>query len=723
MASEAPSSSIPSAELRRMIEVAAGAASHRPPPPFGIKEIDEALPGSGLALGAVHEFSEEGPRGGYAACALLFAAGILARLPGPVLWCLHSRDLFAPVLARVGLHPDRIIFCETWKDAEILPAMEEGLRMRGLAGVVGELNRISLTPSRRLQLAAETSGVPALIIRRSAEHLSESNSAMSRWRISPAPSVETHPYRMGRPLWRVELLRCRGASPNSWTVEACNAEGRCALPADVPDRSDWRRNGGAPARELPMVTAIQESNRRVLTSVDDAARKLKLACGMTVAHAQTLVPDLIVEDAKFEEDEAALARLALWCTRYSPLVTPCLPDTIFIDVAGSSHLFKGEAALLKDMHSRLASAQLSARAAIADTPGCAWAVSHCGRDEIVLPGRASEALGGLPIAALRLPDRDIAGLRDVGIERIAQLAALPRASLRQRFSGDVLLRFDQALGATIEVLAPVIPREVPSMTLKFAEPIGNPDDLQRVMKLLCEKLMIDLAARGVGARRLDMVFQRVDNVAQAIRIGTSKPNRDTKHLTKLLAERLVLVEPGFGIEEATLTASWIEALTELQTVGAHVAEAGADVDVSQLVDTLRVRLGNERVFRLSPVESDIPERSARRVAATSRADGATWPKDLPRPARLLSPPEQVQAIAEIPDGPPRFFVWRKVRHRVARADGPERILGEWWLSDQDIGLQRDYYRVETEAGERFWLFRDAPAESGGRWWLHGLGEA
>jgi protein ImuB len=484
-----------------------------------------------------------------------------------------------------------------------------------------------------------------------------------------------------------------------------------------------RRNGGAPARELPMVTAIQESNRRILTSVDDAALKLKLACGMTVAHAQTLVPDLIVEEAKPEEDEAALWRLALWCTRYSPLVTPCPPDTVFIDVAGSSHLFKGEAALLKDMHTRLASAQLSARAAVADTPGCAWAVSHYGRDDVVSPGRSSEALGSLPIAALRLPEQEIIGLRDVGIERIAQLAKLPRASLRQRFSGDVLLRFDQALGATVEVLAPIIPREVPRLTLKFAEPIGNPDDLQRVMELLSEKLMIDLAARGVGARRLDMVFQRVDNVAQAIRIGTSKPNRDAKHLTKLLAERLVLVEPGFGIEEATLTASWIEALTERQTVGVHVAEAGSEVDVSQLVDTLRVRLGNERVFRLAPVESDIPERSARRVAATNRMDGATWPQDLPRPARLLSPPEQVQAIAEIPDSPPRFFVWRKVRHRVARADGPERILGEWWLSDQDIGLQRDYYRVETEAGERFWLFRDAPAEKGGRWWLHGLGEA
>src|ERR1700748_1021047 len=173
----ANSSSIPLAELRWIMEAAAGHPAHPDVLPFGIEAIDTALPGGGLALGAVHEFSEDGPRGGYAACAVLFAAGILARLPGPVLWCLHSRDLFAPALARVGLHPDRIIFCETWKDAEILPAMEEGLRLRGLAGVVGELNRISLTPSRRLQLVAETTVVPALIIRRSSEHLSESAGA------------------------------------------------------------------------------------------------------------------------------------------------------------------------------------------------------------------------------------------------------------------------------------------------------------------------------------------------------------------------------------------------------------------------------------------------------------------------------------------------------------------------------------------------------------------
>src|ERR1043166_7242429 len=155
MGQPAPSSRL--AELRQLIEGASGAVD-RGDLRFGIEAVYRALPGNGLALGALHEIFEGGPRGNYAANATLFAAGILARLQGPVLWCLHSRDLFAPALARVGLHPDRIIFCETWKDAEILPAMEESLR--GLAGVVGDLSRISLTPSRRLQLAAETSACP-----------------------------------------------------------------------------------------------------------------------------------------------------------------------------------------------------------------------------------------------------------------------------------------------------------------------------------------------------------------------------------------------------------------------------------------------------------------------------------------------------------------------------------------------------------------------------------
>ena len=232
------------AELRQQIERASSPTRARTILPFGLAAVDSVLPSGGLALGAVHELCEGGSDAWRAPLATLFAAGILARIPGPVLWCLHSRDLFAPALARVGLHPDRVIYCETWQDADVLPAMEEGLRHGGLAGVVGELVRLPLTPSRRLQLAAEASGVIAFALRRSGSSADEANACFSRWRISPAPSGPMVDFDMGRARWRLDLLRCRGAEANTFTVEACDATGRLAVPADLGDRSpqapEWR---------------------------------------------------------------------------------------------------------------------------------------------------------------------------------------------------------------------------------------------------------------------------------------------------------------------------------------------------------------------------------------------------------------------------------------------------------------------------------------------------
>jgi protein ImuB len=463
--------------------------------------------------------------------------------------------------------------------------------------------------------------------------------------------------------------------------------------------------------------------RRVLAAVDEAAARSGLERGMTVTHAQSLVPGLIVVDAAPADDKAGLTRLALWCTMYSPLVTPDPPDGVFVDVAGSSHLFQGEAKLLSDLLRRLDSAGFHALAAIADTPGCAWALARFGGGGIVSPGRAGDAIASLPVAALRLPSETVSSLHDVGIERVAHLASKPRASLHLRFGGDVLLRFDQALGSTPETLTSLVPPELPRAELRFAEPVADPDDLKRIIGDLCEALCPELESRGVGARRLDLVFMRVDNLAQAVRIGLSRPHRGPDNLAKLLAERLVLVDPGFGIETAALTASWIEALSERQTVGRHVADGSAEVDVGRLVDTLGVRLGQANVYRIAPVESALPERAMRRVPALRPPSGHDWPKNLPRPARLFERPEKIEAVAELPDRPPRLFIWRNVRHRVAKADGPERIHGEWWISESETNLVRDYYRVETTDGSRYWLYRDAPADEGGSWWLHGVGDA
>src|SRR5262249_40873398 len=155
-------------------------------------------------------------------------------------------------------------------------------------------------------------------------------------------------------------------------------------------------------------------------------------------------------------------------------------------------------------------------------------------------------------------------LHDVGIERVAQLATKPRATLRLRFGVDILLRLDQAFGNADEALPSLSPADVPRVELKFAEPIGDPEDLRRIIEKLCAQLASLLEARGIGARRLDLVFVRVDNITQAARVGLSRPTREPVHLSKLLAERLVVIDPGFGIETATLTASWVEALPERQ---------------------------------------------------------------------------------------------------------------------------------------------------------------
>lgn len=210
--------------------------------PFGVPALDGQLPHNGLQLGALHEVAGAGPAFEDAAPPVAFVAGILARIPGPVLWCLPRRDLFGPGLACLGLSPERVIWVETWNRDDVLPLMEEGLRTPGLAGVVGEVftRRLAFVATRRLQLAAEGSGVTGFIVRRrraaAAEAVDAPTAAVTRWRIAASPSERLPVPGIGRARWRINLLRCRGAEPNTWTVDACDAQGRLASPADLADR-------------------------------------------------------------------------------------------------------------------------------------------------------------------------------------------------------------------------------------------------------------------------------------------------------------------------------------------------------------------------------------------------------------------------------------------------------------------------------------------------------
>ncbi|HTY93504.1 MAG TPA: DUF6504 family protein, partial [Steroidobacteraceae bacterium] len=263
-----------------------------------------------------------------------------------------------------------------------------------------------------------------------------------------------------------------------------------------------------------------------------------------------------------------------------------------------------------------------------------------------------------------------------------------------------------------------------SSRLAFPEPLLTPEALSGVIARLAAAVCAELERRGLGARRLDLVFERVDRARQAIRIGTARPNREPRHVGRLLDEQLEAVDPGLGIEAVTLSVPLAEPLAFAQARAELVAGEAEAADISVLIDRLVNRLGVRRVYRIAPVESDVPERSVRRVAPLDPATEARWPAALPRPTRLLDPPQPVEAMAMLPDHPPVQFVWRRKRHRIRRADGPERIAGEWWRRDREWSATRDYWQVEDEDGRRFWLYRSGDAIDSAtgdlRWFLHGF---
>ncbi|WP_262269821.1 Y-family DNA polymerase [Microvirga yunnanensis] len=490
------------------------------------------------------------------------------------------------------------------------------------------------------------------------------------------------------------------------------------LPTWPTDRI--RRRTGEPPRDEPLVTVHTVGSRRAVRAACAAAQAAGLHVGMVLAQAQALVPNLHVVEATPDEDEASLRELARWAIGYSPVVAPDPPDGLWIDIAGVAHLFGGEEELLADLTSRLGRQGIASKAAVADAPGAAWAVARYGSGGVVPTGRTADAVATLSIRALRMAADKLGALHRLGIERIGQLAAMPRAPLVRRFGRDVALRLDQAMGHAFEPITPLIPREAPTAAIAFAEPIGRLEDLKSVVLRLAKDLCRQLERRGEGVRRLDLLCQRVDQKSACLRVGTARANRDAVHLARLFDERLQAIDPGFGIEEIVLVASKVEPLTETQVqVHGLSDEVAMEADIGPLVDRLGARIGMRKVYRLAPVQRLVPERMARRIPALAPPTGSIWPENLPRPTRLLDPPEPVVATALLPDHPPRFFIWRKVKHTVAKADGPERIAPEWWNGDKGSAA-RDYYRVETMQGGRFWIFRDAPTAEGGRWWMHGF---
>ena len=482
----------------------------------------------------------------------------------------------------------------------------------------------------------------------------------------------------------------------------------------------------APSLETPLVLVGHEGNARVVLAADMAARRSGVAIGMPASKAQALLADLVIMDADYPADTEALHKLALWAQRlYAPFVACDLPDGLMIDITGAAHLLGGEEALLKDIVRRLASACIDVRAAAAPTYGAAFAFARYVANPIFIANKdkLAGALGLLPVAALRLDPNTVITLRQLGFERIGELEGMMRAPLSLRFGPLPGRRLDQAYGRISEPFESVVTPQLIYSKRNFAEPIAAHETITRYIGKLVDQLCIDLETKALGARKLDLLFFRVDSQTASIRVGTAKPAREAKRLKRLLCDRLETVDPGFGIEKMVLAATVAEPL-DYRTVSSSLLEAPAP-DISGLIDTLanRVSVGGN-IYRLAAVESDIPERSTMQVEALAPATSASWSLNWPRPMRLLNPPEAIETMALLPDHPPAAFIWRGQRRRVKRADGPERVFGEWWKRDAEINAVRDYFQVEDDAGERYWLFRagdgENPATGSQNWFIHGL---
>jgi protein ImuB len=482
-----------------------------------------------------------------------------------------------------------------------------------------------------------------------------------------------------------------------------------------------------PPEALVIIAPVKGALR--LSAVNDAAAALGLCAGMALADARAMYPKIHVADADAPADVALLEAIADWCDRYTPLVGLDAPDGLILDVSGCAHLFGGEAALATDLVRRLGAQGYQARVAVADTVGCAWAAARFfsssapperGGDHWLVPsGQDRDVLAPLPLAALRLSSDIIQALAQVGLKRIADVLDLARAPLAARFGAQFVRRIDQALGRADEPITPRLPIPAVIAEQRFADPIALERDLLGTIERLAAKLAALLERRGEGARLLQAALFRTDGKVFRIEVGTSEPLREPARIRHLFADRLGVigdeVDPGFGYDILRLAALVTERHEPAQT---GLASPDHAAELAHLIDRLGARFGLRRITRFVAQDTYIPEFAVAAVGAASvrgsafsaHSRAALHQDSLAptRPIRLFARPEPVEAIAEVPDGPPVRFRWRHVLHEVTHVEGPERIAMEWWRDETGKVLMRDYFRVESREGMRVWLFRAWP---------------
>ena len=498
------------------------------------------------------------------------------------------------------------------------------------------------------------------------------------------------------------------------------------LPSDRLQRQEAERD--APLEDAPPVVLVEKVKGALrLAAVDPAAARAGLTPGLTLADARARTPSLRTLTHRPDFDAVLLARVLDDFGRFTPMIALDPPHGLMLDVTGCAHLFGGEGGLMQAVQTRAGRAGLQSRCALAATPQVARALTRFGPGGLFEPGQDRDAARGLSVAALELSDKDEQALRRAGLKRLAHLDDRPRAPLAARFGADFPARLARVLGDEDVRITPHRPPAPVVVDRIFFEPVSAPEDIERVLSDLLVETMDRLDLTGLGGRAFEAGFYRVDGEVRRVVVRTGRPTRDAPATLRLFRERMATLshplDPGFGFDQMRMSVPWTQTLTPAQQ-GLERETPGEEA-FSRLIDRLTARLGPEAVLRFEPFSSHIPERGARLIPASARPGDGAWPEldpdDPPlRPLQMFDPPQPVETLAEVPDGYPLKFRWRRVLHEVTRAEGPERIGGEWWRAPDQ--RTRDYYRIEDQDGRRFWLFRqglygETPEP---RWFIHGL---